>query len=116
MRACIKCKSEQEYKEQRDSCEENGGLCPWEAATQHPDPLMDDPEVYEIALNPENAADRKTLSAISKVAGVGFVEAKAILEGPQKEIFTGRADEVVLKKAILDEADVSYKIEPDFPY
>uniref|UniRef100_UPI00359C2C02 hypothetical protein n=1 Tax=Collinsella bouchesdurhonensis TaxID=1907654 RepID=UPI00359C2C02 len=116
MRTCIKCKSEQEHTEQRGICEEDGGLCPWEAATQRPDPLMDDPEVYGIALDPGNAADRKTLGAVSKVAGVGFVEAKAMIEKPQKEIFTGRADEVVPKKALLDEADVSYKVGPDFPY
>ena len=34
MRACIKYKSEREYKEQRDSCEEDGSPCPWEATTQ----------------------------------------------------------------------------------
>lgn len=116
MKNCDKCITEADYLSQTDGCDASDVLCPWEAATQAPDPIMDDPIDYEICIISGNEIDRRSLGAVSRVAGTSFIEAKAMLADPRRTIFSGRADEVLEKKRILDDARIKYEISPEFPY
>ena len=116
MKLCQKCSSRLEYLSHATDCDPDGVLCPWNAVTQTYDPLMDDPLTYEIILKPGNEISKQSLKAVSKVAGMGYIEAKRLIEGQTTKIFAGFADEIMTKKPPLDEAGVEYVIVPDYPY
>ncbi len=64
MKLCQECGSESEYLAHAAECGSDGVLCPWNAATQMPDPLMDDPVTYDIWLTPGNGISKQSLKAI----------------------------------------------------
>lgn len=67
-------------------------------------------------MSPGNAVTKGTLSAISKVGRLNYLQAKGVAENGTNALFTAKASDVLRKKQILDEAGVAYIIEPEFPY
>ena len=65
---------------------------------------------------PGNPVTKLVLSAIGKVAGVNFLGAKPIAEQGRKRVFEALAIKLRDKKALLDDAGVAYRIEPEFPH
>ncbi|MGI6217874.1 MAG: hypothetical protein ACOYIK_09725 [Coriobacteriales bacterium] len=113
---CEKCGTPMVEFEQEFSIGATCPNCGWGFSTTKSDPILSDRTIYDISLLPGNAADRQILGAVSKVAGIGYVEAKKRIDGPHSKIFSGKASEVLSKKKTLDAAGVRYTITPDFPH
>ena len=78
--------------------------------------IYEDRTVYAISILPGNPVTKLVLSAIGKVAGVNFLGAKPIAEQGRKRVFEALALKLRDKKALLDDAGVAYRIEPEFPH
>ena len=87
-----------------------------EPVTQRFDPIMDDPIIYSVIILAGNAATASTLKAVSKVCGVNYIAAKKVISEGEKALCSGKAWEVIEKKALLDEGGVAYEITPDWPH
>lgn len=113
---CEKCGTEMEYFEEGSSCGQKCPNCGWGVVTTKLNPIFADENVYAMRLLSENEVNGLTLKAISKVCGVNYIAAKDIIEKGCETIFSGRASEVVGKKALLDEGGVKYTITPAWPH
>lgn len=90
--------------------------CGWSVATTYIEPIYMDRAEYAISILSGNPVTKPVLSAIGKVAGVNFLSAKPIAEQGSEYVFKALAPEIREKKKLLDDAGVSYRIEPEFPY
>lgn len=87
-----------------------------EPVTQRFDPIMDDPTIYSVALLEGNDATASLLKAVSKVCGVNYIAAKEIISKDGKVLCSGKAWEILEKKALLDEGNVAYEITPNWTH
>lgn len=87
-----------------------------EPVTQRFDPIMDDPTIYSVVLLAENDATAPVLKAVSKVCGVNYIAAKEIISEGGKTLCSGKAWEILEKKASLDEGGVAYDITPEWTH
>lgn len=94
------------------SCEN----CGWSVASSYIEPIREDETVYSLFLENGNTADKRTLSCLSNVVGCNFLQAKKMVDGSRSLLFSGTAVEVREKRDQLEEGEVAYSIEPDFPY
>ena len=112
---CEKCGADTlEYREGHSY----GYTCPncgWGLATTFYEPCETDRTQYSIVIN-GNETTRAAIKVISDIAGVNFLQANKLLRQPQAIVFDGCAAEILEKKQMLIENNISFKITPDFPY
>ncbi len=89
--------------------------CGYGEATTISEPIYDDETFYKIALLENDSNDMVVVKTISKFTGLNYLQSKHLIEN-RKDIYTGKAYEILDKKKILDENNVKYKIIPEFPY
>ena len=89
--------------------------CGYGEATTVSKPAYEDETFYTITLLENDSSDMLIVKTISKFTGLNFLQSKDLVKNP-KEIYTGRAYEILDKKKALDESNIKYKIEPEFPY
>lgn len=90
--------------------------CKWGVVTTYTEPVYLDQTIYSISISSGNAVTKDTLSAIGKVGGFNYLQAKDVAENGRSALFTAKAPEVLEKGQILDRAGVTYTIQPEFPY
>ena len=94
-------------------------LCPncgWGWATSYFDPIVTDQTEYKIILLEGNDASVEKIRAVNRVSHRNLLKSKELIADAPQVIFEGDAIEVHDKKEILEEEQVLYKIEPDYPY
>jgi hypothetical protein len=112
---CEKCGAEMlEYREGH-SCGYICSNCGWGLATSFYEPYETDMTRYSIVIR-GNEATHAAIKAISDVSGMNFLQANKLLRMPEAIVFEGRAVEILEKKKVLLENNISFKITPDFPY
>jgi Na+-translocating ferredoxin:NAD+ oxidoreductase RNF subunit RnfB len=90
--------------------------CGWNCVTTYTEPIYEDQATYAISILPGGPTTKPALSAISKLAETNFLGAKSIAEQGGEGIFEALAPVLREKKALLDDAGVPYRIDPEFPY
>jgi large subunit ribosomal protein L7/L12 len=112
---CEKCGVEMlEYRDGH-SCGYACKNCGWGLATSFYEPYETDRTRYSIVMQ-GNEATPAAVKIISDIAGVNFLQANELLRTPEAVVFEGCATEILEKKKILTENNISFKITPDFPY
>lgn len=88
--------------------------CDYEVVTTYTSPIELDETLYKLTVL-VNDGTINQVKALSKSLGFNFVESKKILiEG--NYTYEALASDIIDKKELLDEANVLYKIEPEFKY
>lgn len=107
----------------RDLPEGHGGgmsitcpKCGWGVATSYSDPILLDQTEYQITLLEGNDASEEKIRAVNRVSHRNLLKSKQLIESAPQVIFKGDALDVYDMKEILNEEQVLYKIEPDYPY
>ena len=90
--------------------------CGWGVATSYFDPILLDQTEYQITLLEGNNTSTEVVRAVNKVAHRNLIKSRELIERAPQVIFKGDAIEVHDMKEILDEEQILYKIEPDYPY
>lgn len=90
--------------------------CDWSVARSWTEPINEDETEYELSLLEDNECTKEKLSAVSKVAGCGFVAARKLMGDPCGPIVKCLAVEMKRNVEILGSARVRFSITPDFPY
>lgn len=90
--------------------------CGWGWATTYIDPVFEDPSIYEITIDAGNFASTTNIKAVSKIAGVNYIEAKRMIENAPSIILSGMAIKIKDAIKILSCASMDFTITPDFPY
>lgn len=90
--------------------------CDWSIARSWTEPINEDETEYELSLTEGNECTKEKLSAVSKVAGCGFVAARELIGNPCKPILKCLAVEMKKGIEILDSAGIGFSVNPDFPY
>ena len=90
--------------------------CGWGWVTSYIEPKYEDETVYSITLEQGNDINKTILKAISQIKNCNFIEAKNLIENPNKALTEGRAMEIDKVVQILEQASVKYSIELEWPY
>ena len=90
--------------------------CHWGYATTYIDPICRDETQYSIVLLEGNDTSAKKVRAVNKVSHRNLLKSKQLIESAPQVIFKGKALEIDEMKEILEEEQVRFKIEPDYPY
>ena len=96
-----------------------GIICPncgWGAVTTYTDPIVTDQTQYSIVLLEGNESSVEVIRAVNKVSHRNLLKSKQLIESAPQVIFKGKALEIDGMKEILEEEQVRFKIEPDYPY
>ena len=88
--------------------------CDYEVVTTYIPQYKFDETIFRLTIL-NNEGTIKQVKAISKMLGCNFVESKKILVGGNYT-YEALASDIIEKKKILDDANVLYKIEPEFKY
>lgn len=89
--------------------------CGWSVATTEWEPIDLDETEYVFRLAEGNAADKETLSLVSKMTGKNFIASKKAIE-ELDVIYKGKARDAVEMKNKLNANGIHFTIEPDLPY
>ena len=111
---CEKCGNEMVYFQEKHSCGWTCPNCGDGIVTTYLEPIERDETIYTVV----TVAQEATIDAIrssSKVFGCSFLEArKGLSDGSLS--FSGKAREVQKMTQILKDGNVSFRIEPEYPY
>lgn len=90
--------------------------CGWGVATSYFDPVVTDQTEYQITLLEGNNTSVEVIRAVNRVAHRNLKKSRELIESAPQVIFKGKALEIDEMKEILEEEQVRFKIEPDYPY
>ena len=91
--------------------------CSWGAATTHIDPIWEDEAEYSVFLELNGKKpDARQYRAISAATMMNYLSAHELIQSPEIPAIKNKASEVRRLVAHLIEADVPFRIEPEFPY
>lgn len=110
---CEKCGSEMRRIDELCTVGMDCPNCGWCLVTTNP--IISDRQTYNIFLN-SNKSSLNHIKLISSIANCNYITAKKLIESAPVPIFCGSAIEVRSIKKKLEDADVTYSIEPKFPY
>ncbi len=110
---CEKCGSEMRRIDELCTVGMDCPNCGWCLVTTSP--IISDRQTYNIFLN-SNKSSLNHIKLISSIANCNYITAKKLIESVSVPIFCGSAIEVRSIKKKLEDADVTYSIEPKFPY
>lgn len=113
---CEKCKSNMKY-----FCEGSvqGWLCPLcgeEIITTYIDPMSQDATVYRIYIRSTAEINSLKIKLISQLSGVNYITARNILVEGDACVFEARAREIKNAATMLDDANISFVIVPEYNY
>ena len=89
--------------------------CGCKIATSKWDNIDLDDDDYEIVLESLATPTNKQLKIISEMTGMNFISSKNLLVSGGI-LLKAKASETKSKLKILDDAEIAYRITPDFPY
>lgn len=89
--------------------------CGCKIATSKWDDIDLDDNDYEIVLESLSTPTAKQLKIISELTGLNFISSKNLLSSGGI-LLKAKPSEIKLKLKFLDEAEIAYRITPDFPY
>lgn len=113
-RTCNECGAEMAYFQEGMTCGWICERCGNAITTSYIEPIELDEREYTVAILRQEP-DAGRIKSVSKALGCNYVEArKALLEGTLT--FSGLASEVRSKAVALQNGNVLFGIEPDFPY
>lgn len=95
-----------------------GMICPscgWGWATSYFEPYETDQTEYSIIVFGNNAT-KNNIKIIAEYANINYIQAKKLIEMPEAIVLVGKAAEILEKKKKLIENNISFKIQPEFPY
>lgn len=115
--ACEKCGSPVEFR-----CEgSTQGLfctkCEWSVVTTCLPEILRDTTLYEVSVTSGECGSVHHLKTVAQLAGVNFLAARKLLQGPSSfAVFTGDASKVAKVRDMLKSAGLAYEIKPPFPW
>ena len=114
---CEKCGADMQTI---DPCRPVGLKCPkcgWGWVTSYIEPIKEDSTDYTvILLAVDNASSKDVVKTIAGIAGIGFIQAKKMIENTPTNLFVGKAIAVKGIIATLDALAINYRVEPELPY
>ena len=90
--------------------------CGWGWATTYIEPIKEDSTEYTVVLLASNAPSKESVKTIAGIAGIGFLQAKKMIENAPTSLFVGKAATIKEVIATLDASAINYQVEPEFPY
>lgn len=112
---CKKCNAEMVYFKDGNSCGWNCPKCGNGFVTSFIDDLQADESIYTIILKGNESETVENLKVISKIASISILEAKK-LGSSGGMLFKGKAVDVKDKIILLDQHEINYDVDPEFPY
>ncbi|MCD2511653.1 hypothetical protein [Comamonas endophytica] len=113
-RRCPQCGSPAEKIHEGLTIGEKCTRCNWSVVTTYIPSIEQDDTLYSINLKNANHHDKDQIKAISKIAGINFLQARNLLQKEKIIVFKGKATEIKLIKSILENANISINIHPKF--
>ncbi len=89
--------------------------CGWGWATTYNEPIFEDDAEYRVILESKDSSLAK-LKIVSSIVNGNYLQAKKIIESAPAEIFRGEALKVREIREKLEQNNVAFRIEPEFPY
>jgi len=89
--------------------------CGWTAVTTEMADIIDDLTKYNIVIDSGNIAEKETVRMISKVSGRNILESKRIITDGGI-LLSEYAINIIELIPQLDDMNIGYHIEPEFPY
>lgn len=111
--SCEKCGSDMRKIDDSSTVGMECSNCGWGWVTTNP--VITDRQTYSIFLN-SNKSSVENIKLISSIANCNLITAKKLIETAPASIFSGSALEVRSIKKKLEDEDIPYSIEPEFPY
>ena len=90
--------------------------CGWSAACTYFSPMELDEKDYRIYAGKNLNPAKKQLSAVSHICGINYPETYRRFRSDNFLLYEGKAKNIFAVKKLLDEADVTHYIIPDFKY
>ena len=91
--------------------------CDWSVVTTYLPDVLCDTTSYQVIVTSGDFKLELHLKAVAQLAGVNFLAARKLLQGPGEfVVFTGPAHQVTSARDVLMAADLRFKIEPPFPW
>jgi hypothetical protein len=113
---CELCEAELEFRVQGSTVGFFCTKCDWSLVTTQIPKIAQDITVYKLYLLSTNYKNTEQIRAISEIARVNFLQARAMMQENQSLILEGEALEIDAAKKVLDKLSIGYEIEPNFPY
>lgn len=88
--------------------------CGWCMVTTSP--IISDRHTYNIFINSNILPSINNIKLISEIANCNYITAKKLIESAPVQIFCGSAINVKSAKKKLENANITYRIKPEFPY
>ncbi len=114
-RKCPECGTEMKVIKEQFSIAWVCPKCGYGEATTTTEPIYDDDNIYSVILLENDSKDINIIKALSKFTGLNFLKTIDLINNPTI-IYRGKAYELFEKKKELDNCNVNYRIEPQFPY
>lgn len=90
--------------------------CGWSVVTTNLSKMLTEPARYEIRLVNGDHRNLDHLTAVAHSAGINFLEARKLLQGPSGSvIYSGRASEIIKVAEKLNLDGLNYEIVPPCP-
>ena len=84
--------------------------------TSYFEPLEIDQTIYHVSISKGIISTFNEIKLISKIANCNFLQAKKMIESAPTEIYKGKAVDIIAIKKSLENGNINFFINPEFPY
>ncbi len=113
---CPKCNINLVYDRDESTITWTCPICGWGLATTYTPPIRQDTKIYTIYILQNLSPKLDQLKTLSRILAVNYIEVKKILSFKEFVLFEGKAIDVQSVKTQLENAEIEFRIVPDFNY
>ena len=116
VKKCEECGADTEYRVEGSTEGFFCTKCDWALVTTRIPTIAQDITKYRIYLVSADQHNKEQVKVIADVANINFLQARKLVQEEKPVILQGEAVEIDKARNLLNDVNVEYIIEPNFPY